>query len=422
MIQPSRWDFVWCVRCERGGWLVSVLIVIDGLESTLPVPEKIPVWERLAATGRTGRLHCLSTPYFALFGHAPLGQVGGGADLPLGYATALALADGERQEWPDPERIWCCLGFTHLYKKQNDLLFLSAERTGQSVAECRALLEAVLPDLQEAGWLLYPLEQSYGSGGEVSSMRGWVGGKYFVFSRAAPQDLSLELLSLPLDALEGHSFRDHSPSGTYAPTLLQLLTVGQLILARHPVNRQRQQAGRVTLNTPWIWGVGSGMKCAPVRPAQGGCCWTTQPVLAGLARASGYRLATLDEEGDFAPLVTAACAAMATGGALIHLSLPAVLARHGLLEERQTFLQRLNDQLLEPLTHMLARTAESLLITSLDPLTAHGQGAAPASGPGMPWVMARGGALLRKRRFWHWGRPGVGEVLNPAQFWSLCGR
>ncbi|MBF0160752.1 MAG: hypothetical protein HQL88_00555 [Magnetococcales bacterium] len=388
---------------------MPVLILIDGLDSTPAAPDSMPVWRRLAATGRTGRLHCAAAPLFDLFGHGVPAGDGGQADLPLGYASALALADQAGSEWPDPERIWCCLGFTHLYKKQNDLLFLSPERTGQSEAECRALLEAILPDWQEAGWLLYPPTQIHKPENSPPARWGPAGGRYFVLSRDASLPPPAVVRSQPLDTLEGDSFRTRSPSGAYAATLLPLLTVGQLILVRHPVNQRRQQAGRVSLNTPWMWGVGSGMGGMPVRHAEVGCCWTAQPVVAGLARAKGYRLAWLDEEKDFTPLVAEICQAMTTGVVLLHLSLPAVLARHGLLEERHALLQRINDQLLEP----LAQTAEQLLIADLD--------AVSTTEKTIPWVMARGRSLVRKRRFWHRGQPGVGPVLNPAQFWSLCG-
>ncbi|MEO5339348.1 MAG: hypothetical protein H7837_02350 [Magnetococcus sp. MYC-9] len=387
---------------------MTILIAIDGLMSAAPEQEPLPVLERLAARGRTGRLQFRTEPWFEWLGGFSSEWSTEGRDLPLGYASSLALAAREEMAWPDPTRIWCCLGFTHLYKKQNDLIFLSAERTGQSPEECRSLVEALLPDMQEAGWSWYAPVRA----GED---------RVAVFSRAATLQPAADLQTQPLERLEGRSFRACAPTGPYAATLLRLLTVGQLILARHPLNRQRQRGGRVTLNTPWMWGVGSGMGFAPHGRTGRGCCWTAEPVLAGLAHARGFRLAGLNEQEDFTPLVTALQQVRPEALNLIHLSLPSVLARHGLLEERRTFLQRVNDQLLEPLTRMLANTQESLLITSLYPPGGDDRADARPAWPAVPWVMGKGRALVCGRRFWHRGRLGEGDVLDVARFWSLCG-
>ncbi|MBF0583984.1 MAG: hypothetical protein HQL80_07085 [Magnetococcales bacterium] len=384
---------------------MPTLIVIDGLEQSVAEPGWMPVLDRLAATGRSGRLQFGRDPWFELFGHTAPEWSGAEPDLPLGYAMALGLTDLAAAGWPDPALSWCCLGFTHLYKKQDDLIFLSAERTGQSREIRWALVEALLPDMEAAGWQLYP-----------PSRQGPYGVPLF-FHAPDPGSL-LQAHTLPMEALEGKSFRKHAPTGPYARDLLSLLTVGQLILARHPINLERQRAGRVALNTPWIWGMGSGVACAPpVAPARRGCCWSSHPVWAGLARGSGLTVEPLDEEADFAPLVAALHKAAGSGWAVLHLSQPALLARHGLLAQRQHCLQRINDQLLEPLSRQLASTKETLMITSTFSLAPEGSSASRS----FPWVLASGAALVRSRRFWQRGRLGVGPVLRPEQVWSLCG-
>ncbi|MBF0463405.1 MAG: hypothetical protein HQL87_18750 [Magnetococcales bacterium] len=133
--------------------------------------------------------------------------------------------------------------------------------------------------------------------------------------------------------------------------------------------------------------------------------------MAGLARANGYAVTTLDEQADLTPLVTTI-----THRTVLHFALPAVLARHGLQEERLALLQRINTQLLEPLTQRLAATKETLMITSLGSFLGDDRGKTPS----VPWVMASGRTLTRNRQFWHRGRLGVGEVVHPETFWSLC--
>ncbi|MEO5362682.1 MAG: hypothetical protein H7838_03545, partial [Magnetococcus sp. DMHC-8] len=236
--------------------------------------------------------------------------------------------------------------------------------------------------------------------------------------RAAGLEPPAVVRTTPLEQLGGRSLRDLSPVGPYANTLLQLLTTGQMLLARHPVNQVRRQAGRLPLNTPWIWGVDQGLAEVPAGPAGRGCCWTADPVVAGLARANGCTPIWLDEQADLTPLVTSACRAMTTGRVLLHLAWPAVLTRHGLLEERRHFLQRVNDQLLEPLTHQLAQTDGNLMIA----LCAPSDSAAQADGQVISWVSAAGSALVRRRRFWQRGRVERGMLTDAAPFlsmWSL---
>ncbi|MEO5363050.1 MAG: hypothetical protein H7838_05440, partial [Magnetococcus sp. DMHC-8] len=144
---------------------MTMRIVIDGLAEEAAVPALLPLLDRLAMAGRGGRVRLPGDPRFALLGRGEGGQARPDRDLPLGYATALASVDQAGDDWPDPARIWCCLGFTHLHARQNDLLFLSAERTGQARAEHDELVEALLPDLREAGWELHaPSRQGFGAG------------------------------------------------------------------------------------------------------------------------------------------------------------------------------------------------------------------------------------------------------------------
>lgn len=401
---------------------MSLLVIIDGLE-TSPSSDhgqrdgSLPVLERLAATGQTGRLQLVDgtrrpedgAPYFKLFGcmtpeHASLQH-----DLPLGYAVALGLADGAI--FPDPKRTWCCLGFTHLYRKQNDLLFLSPERTGQTQDECWDLAKAILPELQEDGWSL---------GGQAS--RSLPSSKStqitLLLSRDASPGNYIVVRTCPLVCSEGASFRQLQPSGPSAQSLLQLLTMGQLCLARHPLNVERQRSGRVALNTPWIWGVGHGMGFSSIPSvAQPGHCWTAHPVVAGLARARGYSVATMDEMADFSHLVAMARTHIISGTVVIHLQWPAILARHGLMEERRVFLQRVNEQLLEPLTQALLGTQKRMLVTSAYSLASQGYG----DHRPVPWVAASGRGLSQCKRFWHRGRFGEGETLTMDRFQTMMG-
>ena len=397
---------------------MPLLVLIDGLEMATSSDDHtlqdapLPVLARLAATGQTGLVHFSDDErepeeggaYFKLFGDFSSKRFAPDQDLPLGYATALAL-DTAGFHPPDPQRTWCCLGFTHLYRKRDDLLFLSPERTGQTQEACQHLAEACLSEFQAEGWMLHQRPEEDPA---FSASQG-IG----VLSRAHSPETPVMVRTHPLSCLEGRSFRTHQPSGPHANILMRLLTNGQLALARHPLNLERERTGRVTLNTPWIWGVGDGLSLPSIPPTPTlGHCWTAHPVVAGLARASGHTVATMDEMADFSPLVAQIPNAMASGSVLIHLHGPALLARHGLTQERETLLKRVNDQLLEPLTQHLAERHHVMVIASSHALTHDGRG----SHQPVSWITASGRALSKRRRFWHRGSPGRGERMTPDRF------
>ena len=407
---------------------MSLIILIAGLQTTLTTERNqdrshpLAIMDRLAAMGQTGQLHFEHQgrhpeeggPYFELFGMNP-GNIPAQQDLPLAYAMAGGSAGKESPFSPDPKRTWCCLSYTHLYQKQNDLIFMSAQRTGQTLEECLHLTEAFLPELQEAGWHLH--DPAVGEKGMDSNAPATL-----LLYREAEPEQPVQVKTTPLSRLAEQSLRHNQPSGPYSQSLMQLVTSGQLVLATHPLNRTRQRCGRLVLNTPWIWGVGNGQGLANwtglenQRAGQAkNHCWTADPLVAGLAHASGYSVSSLDEMADFSPLLTSITQTLLSGSVILHLHLPAVFASHGLAEPRQTYLQRLNDQLLEPLSHKVATMEIPMLLTTPYSLGEDGQG----DHQPVPWVMASSGQLSRKQRFWHRQRLGQGNSMSVHQFREL---
>lgn len=397
---------------------MSLLLLIDGLKiasaSEYSEEEDLPIVHRLAAIGQTGQLSFTDqsrepeegSPYFDLFGYGMATEESEARDLPLGYLTALGRVDREGMKEPDPTRTYGCLGFTHLYKKQNDLMFLSPERTGQTYEECRLLAESFLIDLQEEGWSIH--DPNWDTIPSWQTMPATI-----ILSCAATSDSPIQVRTRPLASLEGDSLRQSQPTGPYAKRLIQLLTSGQLSLARHPLNVERHRTGRVPLNTPWIWGVGRGDERISL-PAKSvsGHCWTAHPVMAGLVRARGFQHLPMDESDNFSPLIAPILNALVAGPVLLHLHWPAFLARHGLMEERRAFLQRLHEQLLVPLVQGMIPTKKSLLVSSSYTLTSEGRG----ENRPVPWVVASGRVLSKKKMFWHRGVLGRGVSLPLDRF------
>lgn len=69
------------------------------------------------------------------------------------------------------------------------------------------------------------------------------------------------------------------PGGADGPAWRRLLAEAQTVLHAHPVNRRREEEGRPTVNSLWVWGQGS----LPDKMSAGfSAVWSKDPVVAGL--------------------------------------------------------------------------------------------------------------------------------------------
>lgn len=94
--------------------------------------------------------------------------------------------------------------------------------------------------------------------------------------------LALETIPLP-DAIH-QGIDPRLPGGADGTAWRRLLAEAQTILHAHPVNRQREEAGKPTINSLWPWGQGASP--ASVRPAFD-AVWNDDPVMAGLCKLAG---------------------------------------------------------------------------------------------------------------------------------------
>ena len=67
---------------------------------------------------------------------------------------------------------------------------------------------------------------------------------------------SQELQTSPLPSLLYRDINPHLPRGQNAGQWRRLMNEMQMLLYDHPVNQQREQQGRMTINSLWLWGGG----------------------------------------------------------------------------------------------------------------------------------------------------------------------
>jgi hypothetical protein len=88
----------------------------------------------------------------------------------------------------------------------------------------------------------------------------------------------------PLHDVVGRPIKHFLPEGEDARQWQRTMNEAQIVLHNHPLNQEREAAGRRPINSLWLWGAGAlTEKLAPPMAA----VQTDDPLVAGLARASG---------------------------------------------------------------------------------------------------------------------------------------
>ena len=88
----------------------------------------------------------------------------------------------------------------------------------------------------------------------------------------------------PLSAVAGRRIERLLPETTQARRLRTLHNEAQMLLYAHPINQQRESAGRMPINSLWLWGAGT---LPPRRECDFDGVWSLNPLALGLARAAG---------------------------------------------------------------------------------------------------------------------------------------
>ncbi|MEF8702643.1 MAG: hypothetical protein V5B32_05265 [Candidatus Accumulibacter sp. UW26] len=98
---------------------------------------------------------------------------------------------------------------------------------------------------------------------------------------------------LPLSAVAGRSVSRQLPATDAARRLRQLLNEAQMVLHQHPANRRREDEGRSTINSLWLWGAGI---LPTARPPDFSGVWSDGPLARGLARAFAVPVHALPDD------------------------------------------------------------------------------------------------------------------------------
>jgi hypothetical protein len=235
------------------------------LELTLPglVPEpadawtaalhRLPALRRLVARARHSARDCEHLPAFLLGSFGVSMQ----EDWP---AAPFCLLDDDA----DPGgHVWLRADPVHLLPQRSSLVLVDSRRLLLSAEENDALLAGLNRHLAQEGLMLsapHPLR--------------W----YLRMPR------QLRIRTTPTAAAVGHSVDALLPRGADALLVHGWVNEIQMFLHDHDVNAAREASGALTVNSLWLWGAG---QLVQPEALTAGSVWSEDPLLRGLARASG---------------------------------------------------------------------------------------------------------------------------------------
>ena len=190
---------------------------------------------------------------------------------PEGAPYAAFRLLGEPEIHIDPSNdFWIAADPVHLRLHQERLILADSGSFGISLEEAQALADALNTQLSDVGRF------------HVATAERW----YLQLAERAGLDVAaLSGFDIPpLSAVAGRRIDRLLPETASARELRKLLNEAQMILHTHATNQQRENEGRLPINSLWLWGAGN----LPPRSASNfDGVWSSNPLALGLARAAG---------------------------------------------------------------------------------------------------------------------------------------
>jgi 2,3-bisphosphoglycerate-independent phosphoglycerate mutase len=219
----------------------------------------------------------------------------------------------------------------HLVPMDGDLL-LDATVGELAKEEGRTLARHLQETLRIRAMQFYPAE----------------GYRHVLVWRDGPDDLRC---TSPYTAA-GQSLRDHLPTGDRAEKLIGVMWDSAEVLADHPINRRRRDAGKPAANLVWPWSPGRPPRLPGFGALHGigGACIAGNAMVRGLARLAGLQVvdvpgATGSLDTDYRMKARAALTALETYNfVLVHIESPNEASLQGDPEAKVDALRRIDER------------------------------------------------------------------------------
>ena len=187
-------------------------------------------------------------------------------DQPPGAPYAAFRLLGEADTTADATvGSWLCCDPVHLRFHQEQLVLADGASFGITQDEAQALAEELNRELAAVGRF------------HVAAAERW-------YLELADSTLADALDTPPLSAVAGRRIDRLLPATPSLRRLRALHNEAQMLLHAHPLNAQREEAGRLAINSLWLWGAGA---LPARRESDFDGVWSNNPLALGLARAAG---------------------------------------------------------------------------------------------------------------------------------------
>jgi 2,3-bisphosphoglycerate-independent phosphoglycerate mutase len=216
-----------------------------------------------------------------------------------------------------------------------------------STAEAKQLVEYIGREMAQEGFEYYP-------GVSYRHLLVWRNGE----DRAKTTP--------PHDITEQPIHR-HLPTGPGSDTLLGLITGSQILLKDHPVNRARQEAGKLEANSIWLWGQGRAPRMetyAQKFGIGGGTVVSAVDLLKGIGKMAGLECpeiagATGYIDTNYEAKVAAALDALKRSDfVFVHLEAPDESGHQGNFEHKVKAIEDFDARVVGPVWQALETSGE----------------------------------------------------------------
>ena len=160
---------------------------------------------------------------------------------------------------------WLCADPVHLRFQQNQLILADSGSFGIELDEARAIAGELNRHFSGIGSF------------HVATADRW-------YLQLAATTVLDKFDVPPLSAVAGRRVEQQLPATPQTANLRKLLNESQMVLHGHPANAARESAGRLPINSLWLWGAGA----LPPRMGKNfTAVWSGNPLALGLGRAAG---------------------------------------------------------------------------------------------------------------------------------------
>jgi hypothetical protein len=187
--------------------------------------------------------------------------------LPEGapYGALRLLGESAAPAGLAADACWLCADPVHLRFQQNQLILADSGSFGIELDEAQAIAGALNAHFSGVGNF------------HVAAAERW----YLQLAATSGLD---QIDVPPLSAIAGRRVEQQLPATPQTANLRRLLNEAQMVLHEHPANALRENAGRLPINSLWLWGAGA----LPARmDRKFSAVWSGNPLALGLGRAAG---------------------------------------------------------------------------------------------------------------------------------------